>query len=109
MSKQNFTIKKCRYVIRITLTCLLILNVCGNSFAQLKGAPVKKERLIKALRSRQFQTRDIVTIISSNGVDFNLTPEIKKRLVAAGARPEVIQAISNNSRVAPQPESFIAK
>jgi tetratricopeptide (TPR) repeat protein len=88
---------------------LLILNVCGNSFAQLKGAPVKKERLIKALRSRQFQTRDIVTIISSNGVDFNLTPEIKKRLVAAGARPEVIQAISINSRVASQPESVIAK
>jgi tetratricopeptide (TPR) repeat protein len=90
-----------KYFLKIATVCLLIVTTFGNGlFAQkLKGAPVKKERLIKALRSRQFQTRDIVTIISSNGVDFQLTAEVKQKLIAAGARPEVIQAIANNSRV----------
>lgn len=109
MKKQYLTFSKRKFLIKIATACLLIFTFSVNSFAQLKGAPVKKERLIKALRSRQFQTRDIVTIINSNGVDFTLTPEVKKNLVAAGARPEVIQAISNTSRFTPTIESSIAK
>lgn len=109
MNIRNFTVKKCKYFITITTVFLLILTNNVGAFAQLKGAPVKKERLIKALRSRQFQTRDIVTIINSNGVDFSLTPEVKKNLIAAGARPEVIQAISNNSRVLSQNDGVTAK
>lgn len=109
MNTQNFSFTGLREIFRITTACLLILIFSVGSFAQLKGAPVKKERLVKALRSRQFQTRDIVTIINSNGVDFRLTAEVRKTLIAAGARPEVIQAISNSSRVSPQTNEVIAK
>jgi tetratricopeptide (TPR) repeat protein len=81
----------------------------GNLFAQYKGSPVKKERLIQALRSRQFQARDIVVIINSNGVDFPLTPETRRSLIAAGARPEVIQAISANLRIPKNGDSLVAR
>jgi hypothetical protein len=108
MKSAVFTIRNCKEFIKISAACLLILAVAagGNLFAQYKGSPVKKDRLVKALRSRQLQTRDIVTIINSNGVDFQLTPAIRKSLIAAGARPEVIKAIANNPRV--QPTSSVA-
>lgn len=97
-----FTIKVCKSFIKpAAAACFLILAAAsGNLFAQqYKGAPVKKDRLIQALRSRQLQTRDIVTIINRNGVDFEMTPAVRKSLIAAGARPEVIKAVSSNSRL----------
>jgi hypothetical protein len=84
--------------IKVTAACFLIIISGSNLIAQYKGAPVKKDRLVQAIRSRQLQTRDIVTIIKTNGVDFPLTSSVKKTLVAAGARPEVIEAVSNNLR-----------
>ncbi|MDQ3800944.1 MAG: tetratricopeptide repeat protein [Acidobacteriota bacterium] len=101
MNRQIFTINARQNFIKITAACFLILSIGAtgsNLFAQYKGAPVKKDRLIQALRSRQLQTRDIVTIINRNGVDFELTPAVRKSLLAAGARPEVIKAVSNNPR-----------
>lgn len=88
---------------------LILTAAVSFSFAQYKGAPVQKERLVRALRSRQLQTDDIVTIIRRNGVDFPLTAETRKQLVAAGARPEVIKAIADNSRVAAANENAIAR
>jgi tetratricopeptide (TPR) repeat protein len=99
MNKAGFSIEECKSFIKITTACVLILIAGGDLYAQYKGAPVKRDRLIQALRSRQLQTRDIVTIINSNGVDFQLTPAIRKSLIAAGARPEVIQAVSQNPRL----------
>ena len=101
MNGLNFTGKKLKGFIKITLACFLILINTINLFAQYKGAPVKKARLIKALLSKQLQTRDIVAVINSNGVDFALTSETRKILIAAGARPEVINAVAENLRNAP--------
>lgn len=96
-----FTIGRYKKFIKLAAICLLILTIAANDlFAQYKGAPVKKERLVRALRSRQLQSADIATIIRRNGVDFALTAETKKLLIAAGARPEVIKAVADNSRVA---------
>src|SRR5688500_7691577 len=108
-NRLGFTIKKRKKFVEITAACVLIFVTSLNSFAQYKGAPVKKDRLVKALRSKQLQTRDIVTVISSNGVDFALTPETKKILIAAGARPEVIKAVADNPRFLPNASSTIAK
>ena len=85
----------------MTTACFLLLTIVGNSsvFAQYKGAAVKKDRLIRALRAKLLQTGDILTIINRNGVDFLLTAETKKTLVAVGARPEIITAVANNLRV----------
>ena len=109
MSDIKFRIKKCKNFFKITTACFLILINGVNLFAQYRGVPVKQERLLKVLRSRQLQTSDIVSVINSNGVDFKLTPEIKKLLISAGARPEVIRAAANNPRVILGGGSVLAK
>ncbi len=98
MQKPDFKIGKNKSFIKILAACFIILMIGVNSFAQYKGTPVKKDRLIKALKSKQLPTEDIVTIINRNGVDFRLTEEVKKALIAAGARPEVINAVAQNQR-----------
>jgi tetratricopeptide (TPR) repeat protein len=90
IDRRNFT--------KVTWAFLLILAGATASFAQYKGAPVKKDRLLQALRSKQLQSSDIVTIINTNGVDFRVTEEVRKSLIAAGARPEVIKAATENPR-----------
>lgn len=106
MNGSSFTAEKLKGLFKIAPACLLILASVFNIFAQYKGAPVKKDRLIKALRSKQLQTRDIVAVINSNGVDFTLTPETKRLLIAAGARPEVIRAIAANPRLSSDDSTF---
>ncbi len=88
--------------------CLLILTIGAlmmpnQSAAQKKtyvGSPVKKEKLVKVLRSKQYQAREIVKIIGEHGVDFQLTPAAQAEIVGAGARPEVIEAVRVNYRPA---------
>ena len=109
MNPLVFTIKKYKCFINITVVCFLILITGSSLIAQYKGAPVKKNRLVQAIRSRQLQTRDIVTIINTNGVDFRLTPEIRKTLQAAGARPEVIKAVADNPRLSSKNDTVLAK
>ena len=95
----NFYIKKKKSLIRLATACLFIFIISFSSFAQYKGAPVKKDLLLKVLRSKQLQTEDIVTVIRTNGVDFRLTDEVRRDLIAAGARPQVINAVSANQRL----------
>lgn len=102
MNPRIFAIKAVKILLKIAFVCLLFSAASVDLAAQYKGAPVKKNRLLQALRSRQLQTQDIVTIINTNGVDFPLTPENRKALVAAGARPEVIRAVANNPRFSSQ-------
>jgi hypothetical protein len=109
MNPPIFAVKERKSFIVIVSACFLILITGGNLIAQYKGAPVKKDRLVQAIRSRQLQTRDIVTIINTNGVDFRLTSEIKKTLIAAGARPEIIEAVSNNQRLPLKNNNVAAK
>jgi len=109
MNGSSFTAVKIKSHAFYALAFLLILVFSLNSFAQYRGSPVKRDRLLKALRSKQFQTRDIVTIINQNGVDFALTPETKQLLVDAGARPEVIKAVSDNPRLSSNSDTILAK
>lgn len=74
-------------------------------FGQYTGSPVKKDLLLRELRSKQLQTRDIIQVINESGVDFKLTPLLQNKLVAAGARPAVIEAVKNNYRDTSQPIS----
>ena len=79
---------------------LLILSASATVFTQYKGNPVKKEKLVSVLRSRQLQTREIVNVIKANGVDFQVTDLVAAELTGAGARPEVIAAAKTNYRAA---------
>jgi tetratricopeptide (TPR) repeat protein len=99
MQKPDFKFSKSGVLLKFSVACLLIFIINFGAFAQYRGAPVKKDRLLKALRSKQLQTADIVTIINRNGVDFRLTPELRRALIAAGARPEIIRAVEENPRL----------
>lgn len=109
MQIPDFLLKKSKSFIKIAVACFLIFATGANGFAQYRGAPVQKDRLIKALRSKQLQTGDIVTIINRNGVNFNLTEEVRRALVAAGARPEIIKAIEENPRFSSNRNETTAK
>lgn len=109
MNGSSFTAKKLQGFFKPALALFLIFAAGFNLFAQYRGAPVKKERLIKALRSKLLQTRDIVSVINSNGVDFTLTPETRRLLIEAGARPEVIRAVADNPRLALNSDTILAK
>lgn len=109
MYPRIFAIKANGSLVKISAACFLILLVGGNLIAQYKGAPVKKNRLVQAIRSRQLQTQDIVTIINTNGVDFLLTSETRKTLIEAGARPEIIKAVVNNPRLPSGNDNVAAK
>lgn len=110
MNPPIFAVKKRQSsFMKVFAACFLVLVTSTHLFAQYKGAPVKKNRLVQAIRSRQLQTRDIVMIINSNGVDFRLTSEIKKSLIAAGARPEIIEAVSKNPRLSAKNNNVAAK
>ncbi len=101
MYKRFFTNNKTKILIKAGIICLVLLSAYGNSFAQqYKGLAVKKEKLISVLRSKQLQTREIVAIVKSNGVDFLLSAPVQTELVAAGARPEVIEAVRTSYRAA---------
>ena len=85
-----------RSVIGISF-CLLLMST-SDALAQYKGLPVKKEKLVKVIRTKQLSTREIVAVIKTNGVDFKITPLIEAELSGAGARPEVLSAATENYR-----------
>ena len=109
MNGSSFTAGKLKGFLKPAMAFCLIFAAGFNLFAQYKGAPVKKDRLLKALRSKLLQTRDIVAVINSNGVDFTLTPEMRRLLIAAGARPEVIRAVADNPRLPSNSDTILAK
>ena len=91
-----------RRKIQVVLLTVMLTLTFGVSVisAQKKyvGAPVTKSGLMKALKLRQFQTSDIVAYVRSQGVDFRLTDDFERDLRAAGARPELIEAVRQNFR-----------
>lgn len=60
--------------------------------------PVTLARLKTTLQNKTFQTRQIVETINDCGANFQLTPAAESQLIAAGARPQVIEAVRNNYR-----------
>ncbi|MFN6963003.1 MAG: tetratricopeptide repeat protein [Pyrinomonadaceae bacterium] len=92
-----------RFIRSILFAATLVLAAAWTTPAQYKGNPVKKDKLVSVLRSKQLQTREIVTVIKTNGVDFEVTPLVEAELTGAGARPEVIAAARANYRAPARP------
>ncbi len=93
--------EKLRNVKLQTLWLPVVLSVIlasGAAAQQYVGSPVTKPRLISVLRSKSLQTRDIVKIINESGVNFQINSSTETELIAAGARPQVIEAARANYR-----------
>ena len=85
-------------ILLITLVAISLSDLAGTVVAQYKGKPVKKEILKNVLQARKLQTREIVAVIKTNGVDFNVDEGVESELTGAGARPEVIAAAKAHYR-----------
>lgn len=84
--------------VKIVFVALLIAPITAS--ADYEGSPVTQERLETVLRGKQLSTGQIVDSIRRKGVNFQLTSEIERRLISAGARPQVLEAIRQNFREA---------
>ncbi len=89
----------------IFLIGIFLLLAPADLLAQYRGDPVQRDRLINVLRSKRFHARDIIQIINESGVDFKLTPATRNELVAAGARPPVLEAVGKNYRTNTKPSA----
>lgn len=88
-----------RSLIKIAFVALLIAPAASITVsADYEGKPVTQERLETVLRGKQLSTGQIVETIKKKGVNFQLTAETERRLIAAGARPQVLEAIRQNFR-----------
>jgi hypothetical protein len=86
---------------RIVSFVILILLLGGFAVAQAPK-PITKAGLLKALQIGGLSPAELVQQINTRGISFVLTPEVELELRAAGATPEVIEAVRRNSH-APSP------
>ena len=84
-----------RALLSVVMSFVLLSSAAAQQYV---GSPVTKPRLISVLRSKSLQTRDIVKIINESGVNFQMNGSTESELVAAGARPQVIEAARSNYR-----------
>ncbi|GAC1446219.1 MAG: hypothetical protein NVSMB56_02860 [Pyrinomonadaceae bacterium] len=62
--------------------------------------PFRKDTLLKLVQSKQYKTDNIIKAVETKGVDFNLTDSVAAEFRAAGAFPELLEAIRSNYRPA---------
>lgn len=104
-----------KIITRLGKLSLIIGLVSGSFFIAAETAraqktpcakPVTLQRLKSVLQNKTFQTRQIVETLNDCGADFQVTPQIESELAAAGARPQVIEAVRANFRaVSSKPSS----
>ena len=83
----------------ILVAATIILSAAGDIKGQnYTGSPVTKDRLIKAVRSKQFAVPILVKQIRISGTDFEMTPTVERELLAARANREIIEAAREHYR-----------
>ncbi len=88
-------------VSRFLLAALVVfLPVTVLQAQKYSGWPVTKDRLVKAVKSKQFAVPTLVRQINKNGVDFELTPAVEGELRTARAHEDIISAVRTNYRYA---------
>jgi hypothetical protein len=79
-----------------------LLLLPAASAAQAKR-PITREGLVKAVRINGLSTAELIQLVQSRGVSFQMTSDAEAELRAAGARPEVIEAARSNYRAGAAP------
>jgi hypothetical protein len=88
----------------LSITFILTTAVCFQLIstkavtAQKSIHPIKKKGLLDTLRTNVVPTNVLVQHIERRGVDFQMSSQDEQELRAAGARPEVIEAVRANYR-----------
>ena len=87
----------------------ILFAMMMTSVAQLQAKqPYDRDKLLRVVQLNALPTSEVVQAIQQRGVDFRMTSDVESQFRGAGARPEVIDAIRGNYRVAagsPPPSS----
>lgn len=93
------------------LSCVLVMALvmifgAGHALSQSKK-PISKAGLLEAVRLNGLSTKELIEHVQQRGVSFQLTSQDEAEFRAAGARPELIEAIRANyrSETSPNPGS----
>ncbi|HEU4389101.1 MAG TPA: hypothetical protein VFV34_14970 [Blastocatellia bacterium] len=83
----------------IVSMCLLVSVLLGASLSQTSAKkPISKNGLLEAIRLNGLSTQELVNRVNQRGVNFRLTAQDEAEFRAAGARPELIDAVRANYR-----------
>lgn len=85
-------------VLALIAAQIVIFSSAEAAGQNYTGSPVTKERLIRAVRSRQFSVPILVKTIRTSGTDFEVTPAVERELLAARANREIVDAAKENYR-----------
>ena len=77
--------------------------IAANIAEMQAKQPYDKDKLIRVVQLNALPTSEVVQAIQQRGVDFKMTSDVESQFRAAGARPEVIDAIRANYRGASSP------
>lgn len=84
----------------IVIAIVFSLGASVSAFAQNSAkSPVLKDKLISVLQKKALTDAQIIEVIQSNGVNFELTGEVESELRKAGASEAVVKAIRESSRI----------
>jgi TonB family protein len=81
-----------RLVLAIAL--LAALSAFASSTSAVHAVPFSEQEIETGLRNGVTPAR-LTTLVEKNGVDFTLTPEIRQRLIAAGADQDLLDVIGH--------------
>ncbi len=90
-------LKRSRIFLTALLAALLTATLAAQSYS---GSPVTKDRLVRAVRSKQFAVPTLVKQIRISGVDFELTTAVENELRSARANQQIIDAVGEHYRYA---------
>ncbi|MDQ3585593.1 MAG: hypothetical protein M3407_07455 [Acidobacteriota bacterium] len=85
----------------LPLAALLLISLNwsgGGAHAQNSGKPISRKGLTESVKINGLSTTELVQLIRRRGVDFEMTADAEQDLLAAGARPEIIEAAQQNYR-----------
>lgn len=86
------------------LWCVLLGLLCGISLSAQNSKPISLKGLVDALNTHGLTTDELVQIVKSRGVSFELTAEAESQLKSAGADANLLDAVRENYRGAPASE-----
>lgn len=86
-------------IVSFLAAAAVVIITVGDIMAQnYTGSPVTKDRLLKAVRSKQFAVPLLVKQIRISGTDFEVTPAVERELLAVRANREIIDAAKEHYR-----------
>lgn len=90
-------IRPSRLAVLVPILFMLVTIAARVAETQAKK-PYDKSTLLKVVQLNALPTTEVVGHIEQRGVDFQMTSQVESEFRAAGARPEVIDAIRANYR-----------